>query len=210
MKRKKILVILILLLLIFFSACDSKEKDDVDEKPVIYLYPTEETEVSVRLDYDGKLNFTYPEYNGEWKLIAYPDGTLFNKKDGKLYSYLFWEGSSSQKKDFSKGFVVKGEDTAAFLQETLEKIGLTPKEYNEFIVYWLPRMKNNKYNLIAFQRESYSKRVGLIVEPKPDSVLRVFMMFKALEDKVDIEPQQIKSFTRKGFTVIEWGGMEVK
>ena len=33
------------------------------EKPVIYLYPEQEQEVSVRLDYDGDLTCTYPEYN---------------------------------------------------------------------------------------------------------------------------------------------------
>ena len=45
--------------------------------------------------------------------------------------------------DFSRGFVVRGSDTAAFLREKLAYMGLTPREYNEFIVYWLPRMQNN-------------------------------------------------------------------
>jgi len=31
-----------------------------------------------------------------------------------------------------------------FLQETLHKIDFEPKEYNEFIVYWLSLMQNNK------------------------------------------------------------------
>ncbi|MBU3143847.1 hypothetical protein [Clostridium sp. CF012] len=48
----------------------------------------------------------------------------------------------------AKGFVVKGSETEKFLQEKLEYLGLTPKEYNEFIVYWLPVMKENKYNLL--------------------------------------------------------------
>ena len=50
----------------------------------------------------------------------------------------------------SAGFVVKGEDTAAFLQEKLAYLGLTPREYNECIVYWLPRLEGNPYNLISF------------------------------------------------------------
>ena len=33
-------------------------------KPVIYLYPEEETTVSVQLDYTGQLTTTYPAYGG--------------------------------------------------------------------------------------------------------------------------------------------------
>ena len=38
--------------------------------------------------------------------------------------------------DFSEGFVVKGEDSAAFLEEKLEILGLNYKEAEEFIIYW--------------------------------------------------------------------------
>ena len=47
-----------------------------NEKPVIYLYPEQEQDVSVRLDYDGKLTCTYPEYDDGWDVTAAPDGTL--------------------------------------------------------------------------------------------------------------------------------------
>ena len=46
--------------------------------------------------------------------------------------------------DLSKGFCVKGEDTAAFLEGALEQLGLTRREANEFIVYWLPLMEQNQ------------------------------------------------------------------
>ena len=42
-------------------------------KPVIYLYPPQETQVSVYIDTD--LAVTYPEYNGGWNVTALPDGT---------------------------------------------------------------------------------------------------------------------------------------
>jgi hypothetical protein len=112
--------------------------------------------------------------------------------------------------DFSSGFVVAGKDTAAFLRKTLKEFGLTPKEYNEFIVYWLPKMENNEYNLVHFAGKEYTDIAPLTIEPKPDSLLRVFMVFKPIDAMIDIPPQKIASFTRKGFTVIEWGGSEVK
>lgn len=178
----------------------------VDAKPVIYLYPTVKTDVSVSLDYDGRLTTTYPAYNSGWNVTAFPDGTLINHTDNKEYSYLFWEGLDDVKYDMSKGFVVKGEDTAEFLQNTLACLGLTPKEYNEFIVYWLPKMESNAYNLITFQSDCYTEHAKLNITPEPDSILRVFMVYKPLDKPIDIEPQVLPAFSRCGFTVVEWGG----
>lgn len=92
----------------------------MDKKPVIYLYPTSQQNVSVKLAYKGKITFTYPEYNDGWKVKAESDGTLINISDNKEYSYLYWEGVSDNKWDMSKGFVVNGKDTGKFLQEKLK------------------------------------------------------------------------------------------
>ena len=87
---------------------------------------------------------------------------------------------------------------------------MTPREYNEFIVYWLPKMQDNPYNLISFQSEAYTDAAKLDIDPTPDSVLRVFMAWKPLGRPQNIEPQTFTSFARDGFTVVEWGGCEVK
>lgn len=179
-------------------------------KPVIYLYPDEPTEVTVQLDTDGELTCTYPAYDGSWEVTAHPDGTLVNRADGKEYSYLFWEGINSWEPDLSAGFVVKGEDTAAFLQEKLAYLGLTPREYNECIVYWLPRLEGNPYNLISFQGEAYTDAARLTVTPQPDSILRVFLAFRPLEEPIEVPEQTLVPFERRGFTVVEWGGTLVE
>ena len=178
-------------------------------KPVIYLYPEQETTVSVSLDYAGTLTATYPAYENGWTVTAEPDGTLYDE-NGDEYSYLFWEGEDKTDYDFSKGFCVAGADTADFLREKLAEIGLTPREYNEFIVYWLPKMQDNPYNLIAFQSERYTDTAKLDIDPTPDSLLRVFMAWKPLHRAQNIEPQTFAPFARDGFTVVEWGGCEVK
>jgi hypothetical protein len=179
-------------------------------KPVIYLYPEKTTEISVKLQYNGTLTHTWPPYRDGWTVTAHPDGTLVNQADGREYSYLFWEGDTKVPFDFSSGFVVKGADTGEFLREKLAFMGLIPKEYNEFIVYWLPLMEGNAYNLIAFQGAAYTDNAVLTVEPRPDSVLRVYMAFKPLSFPVAVPPQELKPFQRKGFTLVEWGGSEVK
>lgn len=182
-------------------------------KPVIYLYPEDETEINVKIITDQKtqLSTTYPKYseNEGWTVTAKPDSTLYDK-NGREYSYLFWDAYSSIKWDMSEGFVVKGEDTVEFLQDKLEYLGLTPKEYNDFIVYWLPMMEKNRYNLISFQTEDYDNSFKLEITPKPDSIQRVFMTFKALDEYIDVPEQSLKPFKRHGYSVIEWGGSEVK
>ena len=189
------------------TACVQQE--ECAAKPVIYLYPEQETTVSVSLDYAGTLTATYPAYENGWTVTAEPDGTLYDENENE-YSYLFWEGENNTDYDFSKGFCVAGADTADFLREKLAEIGLTPREYNEFIVYWLPKMQDNPYNLISFQSEAYTDAAKLDIDPTPDSVLRIFMAWKPLGRPQTIEPQTFTPFARDGFTVVEWGGCEVK
>ncbi|MDR2336765.1 MAG: hypothetical protein LBE03_01520 [Candidatus Nomurabacteria bacterium] len=180
-------------------------------KPVIYLYPERTTDVKVNLSYDGEIT-SYPELGEGWWVTAQPDSTLTNKADGREYSYLFWEGELSHvpEYDMTKGFVVAGEETREFLQEKLAEIGLTPKEYNEFIVYWYPKMKNNPYNLIHFATyEEYDVHAKLDISPAPDKMLRVFMVFEPLSQPIEVTPQKFDQFVRSGFTVVEWGGSEL-
>lgn len=175
-------------------------------KPVIYLYPEEKTEAKVTLNYNGTLTVTYPEYNEGWKVTALPDGTLYDK-EGNEYSYLFWEGKNNFDMSIDEGFCVKGEDTVEFLREKLSYLGLTPKEYNDFIVFWLPFMQDNEYNLISFQKESYTDNAKLTVSPAPDTEIRVFMTFTPCNGYVEIPEQKLTPAPeRTGFTVVEWGG----
>lgn len=183
-------------------------EETADAKPVDYLYPETEMEVTVKLDYDGELTCTYPAYDGGWTVTARPDGTLTDGR-GQTYSYLYWEGVDHTAYDFSQGFCVSGADTAAFLEDALARLGLTRREANEFIVYWLPRMEQNPYNLIAFQSDAYTDHARLTVTPEPDSMLRVFMAWKSLENPIDIPAQDLPAFDRTGFAVVEWGGAEV-
>ena len=89
-------------------------EETADAKPVDYLYPETEMEVTVKLDYDGELTCTYPAYDGGWTVTARPDGTLTDEQ-GQTYNYLYWEGVDHTAYDFSRGFCVPGADTAAFL-----------------------------------------------------------------------------------------------
>lgn len=187
----------------FYNICPER-------KPVIYLYPLEDNtmiDVSLELN-DAELTCTYPKYNDGWSVVADRDGLI--KTGGKEYNYLYWEGKSYGHSDIEQGFCVKGSDTAEFLEEKLSELGLNRREANEFIVYWLPLMEQNEYNVISFDTAEYENHYKLNVNPKPDSLIRVFMTWYAADEKIDIEPQTITTPTREGFTVVEWGGSEIK
>jgi hypothetical protein len=187
------------------------EMQEVVLKPLIYLYPETKTEISVALNYDGKLIHTYPSYpEAGWKVTAEPDGTLWDEK-GMEYYGLFWEGEPNTTLAANDGFIVAGKETAAFLEEKLAYLGLNRREANEFIMFWLPRMENNTYNLIHFSGLDYEKSAELIITPKPETTIRVMMLTQPLSEKIQFPLQDLTSLkkTRKGYTAVEWGGSVV-
>lgn len=181
--------------------------DVVARKPIIYLYPDNETEVEVKLNKKELLTTTYPKYNDSWSVLAKPNGTLIDKNTGRNLYGLYWEGKNYPSSVTNEGFVIKGEDTASFLEEKLEILGLNEREAEEFIIYWLPQMEHNKYNYIKFtERSVIDKYMPLEITPKPDTLIRITMEFKPLTEKINVKEQKLEKVERKGFTVVEWGG----
>ena len=181
------------------------------DKPIIYLYPENETELSVNLGKPENITCSYPEYQNGWNVIANTDGTLIDKNTGrKLYS-LYWEGIQSEPINFEEGFVVAGKDSIQFLEEKLAILGLTEIEAEEFIVYWLPKLQENEYNYIRFATmDEINKNMPLEFSVEPDTIIRVLMQFKGLENPIDVQEQKLETPERKGFVAVEWGGTEIK
>jgi len=182
-------------------------------KPVIYLYPKEKTEVTIKLDYKGKIETTFPKYNDNWQVVAYPDGKIYDLKTKRYYTSLFWDGIVTFEKEhynYKDGFVVKKEELTSFLLENLEKVGLNNIETNEFIQYWLPILEQNEYNFIHFWlNDYYNNTSNHFVTPKPDSEIRLFMEFYKINEPLKVPKQNISKTVRKGFTFVEWGGSDV-
>lgn len=176
------------------------------EKPILYLYPTYKTDVVVSFENPSLIKTTYPKYNNSWHVSAYPNGDLFDK-DGKYYYALYWEEVNNHYINFKTGFYVEKDDAITFLEEKLSIIGLNAKERNEFIMYWLPVLEKNEKSLVYFElteeREFYNK---LIINPLPDSLLRVAIHVKRVKKKENIKEQKLISFNRTGFAAVEWGG----
>lgn len=183
---------------------------NVAYKPMIYLYPKEDTNIKVELKNKNFLTSTYPKYNNGWEILAKPDGTLIDKNNREYYG-LYWEGLNHKAEMKEEGFVVKGEDTIEFLEEKLSILGLNQKEANEFIVYWLPKLEKNLYNYIYFEKQDeIDNYMPLSIEPKPDKIIRILMDYKPLKEKMLVKEELLEKQEREGFTVIEWGGSIIK
>lgn len=200
---------------LYFNPKNNPKKDDNRQraqplKPVIYLYPEKEVHIIVNLEFDSDELYTWPKVDANlgWSVTAKPDGMLSDAA-GNEYPYLFWESKTTDYKwvDFSQGFVVAADDTENFLRDKLKLLGLNSREYTDFITFWGPRLRQNKYNLIRLETTAYNKAMPIGVKPAPQSMQRIFMVYKALNAPVSIPEQKLQPFTRKGYTVIEWGGM---
>ena len=174
-------------------------------KPVLYLYPTEETEVTVTFEHPERLTTVYPAYDSGWTVTAQPDGTL---SDGRREYYaLYWEERAVSMPDLSTGFCIAAEDAARFLEDKLDALGFTQREANEFIMYWLPILEQSEYNLVHFElTESREAANALHISPAPDSLLRVAIHIVPLSGPIEIAEQPLPRFERVGFAAVEWGG----
>ena len=126
-----------------------------------------------------------------------------------MYS-LYWEGIGTAKTNIKEGFVVEGKDMAEFLEEKLAKLGLTERESEEFIVYWLPKLENNKYNYIRFASiDEINEYMPIDFSVKPDTLIRVLMQFKGIDEPIEVKEQVLNTPERNGFVAVEWGGSEI-
>ena len=180
-------------------------------KPIIYIYPEKQQEVTIKLGNPENLSCSYPRYDTSWSVLAEPDGKLIDLKTGKKLYSLYWEGRDYQNTEIEEGFCVRGEDSAEFLEEKLDILGLNYKEKEEFIIYWLPKLEKNNYNLIRFETlDEINSYMPLEINPTPDTLIRIMMKFEGRKEYKDIPQQKLEKIERKGFTVVEWGGTEIK
>ncbi len=177
-------------------------------KPVIYLYPDQTANISVKLEPQGGFSYTEPAYNGGWNVTAEPDGKLTNISDNKVYPYLFWEGKGGIYQSPNKGFVVAQKEVHNFLIEKLAKLGLNARETADFIEFWEPKMQGSPYYLIGFYGNAVMNQLApLSISPKPDTLIRILMDFQPLAKPIKVQGYEIRTPERKGFTVVEWGGV---
>lgn len=184
-------------------------------KPVIYVYPDHTMQIEIKLNVNGYLGLTYPPYNNAWNFTADTDGTIHF--ENKTYRYLFWEGASevTGKANPGKGFIVYQKDLPGFLEEKLSAMGLQPNEIQDFITYWCPIMHDEaaSYDIQFLYNNECNEYAQLNITPIPQIIFRVYMLWSKIDkyEKIKVREKPVmQSFQRKGFTIVEWGGAEIK
>ena len=174
-------------------------------KPVVYLYPTKTTKVSVKVD--ANITNSIPEYNNGWNVIAQPNGTLTNS-DNAIYRNLFWEGIGKSYPDISSGIIVKQANLKDTVVHNLKELGLNRQERTDFLEYWLPRLPKTPYvRLTWFGTNQVNQIAPLKISPNPDTLIRIFLDSEGLNQPIKLPIEKLSSIPRKGFTVVEWGGL---
>lgn len=177
-------------------------------KPVIYLYPEKETEISVKVEPKGGLGKSDPEYGNGWRVLADPKGELTELKTGKKYPYLFWEGRGGIYEQPKQGFLVERNNVHRFLIEKLVLLGLNEKEKADFMEFWEQKMQSAPYYFVTFLgNREMDALAPLEISPKPDTIIRVLMDFSPLDQPIKTQEYEIKTPKRDGFTAVEWGGV---
>jgi hypothetical protein len=177
-------------------------------KPVIYLYPEQTTNVSVSVIPQGGMTKSIPDYKNGWDVVASPSGIIKDPRTGLEYPYLFWEGRGGLYQTPAKGFVVAEKNVHNFLVEKLTALGLNEKERNDFLDFWEPKMSGSPYFFVTFLgNKEMDQLAPLNITPKPGTIIRILMDFVPLQETIPVEGYSIRTPERKGFTVVEWGGV---
>lgn len=185
---------------VFFTVSESCE-----DKPNIYLYPEETTEIVVKIDFPngGKITKSIPEYGDGWQVTATPEGVIDDE-----YGFLFYESVTPKFFQKQYGWVVAKEDLEHFFRENLYETGFRGREINDFIEWWVPRLNDAPFYALypQFKRE-IDPFVRLHFSKNPDTIIRLFYVMYPLLDSNDMQPERprIPYVERTGFVVAEWG-----
>ncbi len=176
-------------------------------KPVIYLYPTKPTTVSVSVG--ATIWNSAPLYGPDgWHVLASPNGSLVTTSG--IVKSLFWDGlGRGTYPAASAGRVVPSGQALATIQTDLAAQGLNPSEIRDFVDFWGSKLPTNKpYTRLSWLTKSELDTLApLRISPRPDTTIRVFLDFEGLDTPTALTPQILSAPSRSGFTAVEWGGL---
>jgi len=173
------------------------------KKPAVYLYPETDLQVQVHLDVDGELTVTEPDYGDGWEVLVSEDGLI----DGQ-YDYLFYEMRLKSLTLPDSGWIVEYSQLEPWFDVNLGLLGLNPYEAAEFKEYWLGKLPQSAYYEVKLLTTDFLEdHMTLEIDPQPDTIIRLIFCFSPLSQATYIDEPEVVTPIRKGFTVVEWGGI---
>jgi PKD repeat protein len=172
-------------------------------KPNIYLYPKKNCNICVSLSFPkgGEVIASIPEYRNGWCVNVEPNGAIDDQ-----YNYLFYESAQPNIWQRKNGWCLEQSKLEAFIKADMDSRGFTEDEINDFVEYWIPRLKEFPYYTIFPQtKESIDRVIEVGFSVKPEVFYRLFYCIKGSQTNAIMDEPISSSFSRNGFTAVEWG-----
>ncbi len=192
-----------------FQGCDPDDDDDCDTcivayKPNIYIYPEKNINLDINVSFPvgGEIITSIPKIGSGWSVNVDTNGII-----DKTYGYLFYESKQPDVWQKSEGYTVEKEDVDRFFRENLAEYGFEGREVDDFIEYWVPRLSSFKfYNIYPQTNNEIDKVISLKFSVQPANIGRLFYLIEGHDEEQEHpKAPEIKSFSRVGFHVMEWG-----
>lgn len=176
-------------------------------KPNIYLYPLEESEITVKFDSPELLLTVIPDYPGEWKAKVSANSDMII--DGEKYTYLFYESATSDNRmQKENGFIVKKENREEFFKTISKFYGFNERETNDFVEFWTNRLDSDKeYYMYPQLTKTIDILMGVKIYPNPDNIFRIWFLFEEINDEKELNEPVKEVVNRDGYEMVEWGGI---
>ncbi|MBR9682694.1 MAG: hypothetical protein GOV02_03380 [Candidatus Aenigmarchaeota archaeon] len=207
-RKKWILIALAIILIVFVVLVIAENETQFVwelqvEKPAVYLYPETDSHIQVTIDTAGRIIEDIPEYNGGWNVFVTTEGLIEQK-----YDYLFYEVQLNSIDLPEQGWVVSQDELNGWFDTNLIAMGMNQKEKDQFKEYWLERLEGSAYYEIKLLDDTFlEENMNLIIDPQPDTIIRLDFHFRRLDNTIEIEEPEIMTPERNGFIVVEWGGI---
>jgi hypothetical protein len=184
--------------------------------PAIWLFPEEELDVRVRLEFQGEgfMTISTPAYNDEWRIHVDPK-VLFGKYTqtyvaDRPYTYLDYDGFRDGEFQREAGWYVRKQDLLSWQREMLPELGFSDDEVDDVNYSYgrllLERRYPQEYFAVYPQgRDIVDQSVRLTVDPAPDAVNRLWLYFVPTDETPELEEPKVDRVAREGFTVVELG-----
>lgn len=178
-------------------------------KPNIYIYGAKGKRITVQFVQPELLIKTEPYYNSEtgWIVDVGEDGTLTDLQSNE-YGFLFYESMTEKRMfDTTEGFEISAENRVKEFENILSDMGFNESEIYDFIEFWNVKLDYSKdYIMYPQYTDVVDRAMPVVISPIPDRIIRIWFVFEENQGQ-SFRMAEAKPMQRKGYTVVEWGGM---
>lgn len=130
---------------------------------------------------------------------------------GLKYRSVSYSISGNNNIDDANGMIIERGNLRKGLNDLTDKLDFSENEKEDFIDYWMKNLPQASYYQVGLLDQNYSRTLtNWTTDPQPDTEINYIFYFKPLvENSGKITAQEFSPIQRKGFTVVDIGGIVV-